>query len=217
MNRRISPEFLDVTPEPQCLANLRDLVRINRWLGGRAILKSLLRPHFRPSDRFSVLDVGAASGDMGGVIHRGWTRARVVSADSKLHHMAAAADPRVVADAFHLPFRDRSFDVVFCSLFLHHFENDRAAALLRDFDRIARRGVLVIDLERHWFARRFVPSSRWLFDWDPITLHDAVRSVEAGFLAPELRALAQRAGLANVRVRRHLPWMRLSVTALREG
>ena len=118
-----------------------------------------------------------------------------------------------MADAFRLPFPDTSFDIVHCSLFLHHFENQAVVGLLNSFGRICRQHVIVTDLERHFLAYHFLPATRWLFRWDPITLHDGPISVAAAFRAGELRALAERAGLRDIDVRTHRPAFRLCLTA----
>ncbi len=211
--RSIQPELLDDAPEPDRGASLGDLTRINRFLGGHFVLRRLLAGYLRPADAFSLLDVGAGSGDMAAAIARAYPNARIVSLDLQTRHLVAAPPPRVAADAFQLPFAPASFDFVFCSLFLHHFSDDRVVALLASFHRLARRAVLVIDLDRQRAAFRFIPATRWLFGWNRITLHDAPVSVRASFRRHELAALARSAGLAHAVVRRHHPWFRLSLAA----
>jgi 2-polyprenyl-3-methyl-5-hydroxy-6-metoxy-1,4-benzoquinol methylase len=211
--RRIGPEMLDRAPVDVARASLRDLARINRYLGGYYVLGRLFDGLAKPGDRFSVLDIGAASGDMGAAIRRRYPGAQVTSLDYKGHHLAEAADPKLVADAFHLPFRPASFDFVFSSLFLHHFTNEQIVELFRSFRCLARRAVLAIDLERGPLAYHFLPGTRWLFGWHDITIHDGRISVAAAMKKQELRALAARAGLEDARVRVHRPWSRLSMVA----
>jgi 2-polyprenyl-3-methyl-5-hydroxy-6-metoxy-1,4-benzoquinol methylase len=209
--RRIEPELLDDTPPDQARRSLRDLVRINTVFGGHAVLKRTLATMLRSNEAFTMLDVGAASGDMGECVRRWYPRAAVTSLDYRMDHLTAAPPPRVVADAFAMPFREAAYDVVHCSLFLHHFENERVVELLGAFGRLARRFVVVTDLERHPLAYYALPLTRWLFRWDPITMHDGPISVAAGFRAQELRALAEAAGATGIRVRTHRPAFRLAL------
>ena len=211
--RNIRRELLDDAEPAEAALNLEDLVRINRFLGGYLVLDALMRNVASRQDSFTVLDVGAASGDMGKAICRKYPKARVTSLDLRANHLEGAPSPKVVADAFRLPFRPRSFDFVFSSLFLHHFQDADVVLLLEQFREAARVAVLGIDLDRGPFGARFIPATRWLFGWHSITLHDAPASVEAAFKREELRALALRAGLQNVCVRVHRPWSRLSLVA----
>jgi SAM-dependent methyltransferase len=211
--RFIVPEMLDHAPPEVARASLRDLARINRYLGGYYVLGQLFGGVVKPADSFSVLDVGAASGDMGAAIRRRYPGALVTSLDYKGEHLAQAADPKVVADAFRLPFRPASFDFVFSSLFLHHFANDQVVELFSSFRGLARRAVLAIDLDRGPLAYHFLPNTRWLFGWHDITISDGQISVAAALKKDELLALAVRAGLSNPRVRVHRPWSRLSLVA----
>jgi len=215
--RFIVPEMLDHAPPDVARASLRDLARINRYLGGYYVLGQLFDGVVKREDSFSVLDIGAASGDMGAAILRRYPRAQVTSLDYKGGHLAQAPDPKVIADAFRLPFRPASFDFVFSSLFLHHFANDQVVDLFRSFRGLARRAVLAIDLDRGPLAYHFLPNTRWLFGWHDITITDGQISVAAALKKDELLALAVRAGLSSARVRVHRPWSRLSLVAPMPG
>lgn len=215
-HRRIEVEVLDAAGDEAARGNLADLVWINRHLGGHAVTLKLLRS-LRPDQRFTFLDVGAASGDHGRVVMRAFPEATVVSADHAVRNLAGAAKPRVAADAFRMPFGANSFDYVFCSLFLHHFPDDQVSELLAGFHWMARKALIVVDLERHELARLFLPATAWLFQWNAITVADGPTSVQAGFRTEELGRLAQAAGLQRARVRRHLPWFRLSLVVEKCG
>jgi len=211
--RLIVPEILDHAPPEEARQSLADLKRINRYFGGFRILGQMVGQFARPGDAFSLLDVGAGGGDSGAALRRLFPRATIVSLDRQLVHIGQAAPPRLVADAFHLPFAAASFDFVFSSLFLHHFTDEQVVELLAGFRRVARRAVLSTDLERGPLAFRFLPATRWLFQWHAITLNDGLISVQAAFKKNELLALAARAGLTEARVAVHRPWARLSLVA----
>ena len=206
-------ELMDTAEPELARGSLRDLVRLNRYFGGHIVLRGMLAGLVRRDEAFSVLDVGAASGDMAAVVHRLYPRANVVCLDRRMLHLEDARTIRVAGDAFHLPFAPRSFDFVFSSLFLHHFRNDGVVELLRGFRTTARRAVLAIDLDRHPLAYYFPPATQWLLQWRDITVHDAKLSVESGFKSHELRELALAAGLSRACVQTHHPWFRLSLVA----
>jgi SAM-dependent methyltransferase len=211
-HRVIRPELLDDADPADARPSLQDLTRINRYLGGYRVLRHLMEAVApAPDEPFSVLDVGAASGDMAREISLSYPKANVTAFDYRLEHLGPAATLKVVGDAFYLPFRPASFDIVFCSLFLHHFTDAQVVELLTAFRALARRAVCAIDLDRGPFSYHFIPATRWLFGWHPITVHDAPASVAAGFKRQELEALAKAAGLREPRVAVHRPWGRLSL------
>jgi SAM-dependent methyltransferase len=209
--RVLRAERLDSADAVEAERNLRDIARINRWFGGHRTLIQLLQRSVRPHDRFSILDVGAASGDMGQCVQKRFRNAKVVSLDRSPIHLKTANMPKVAADAFALPFQDGSFDFVICSSFLHHFSNGEVVELLRAMRRLARRSVIVLDLERHPFGYFFLPLTRWLFRWSKLTVHDGCASVGAAFRRSELESVALALGPARATIHRHLPWFRLSI------
>ncbi len=211
--RVLTPEILDSLSPEEARASLQDLIRINRRWGGHSTLRSLLVDCVKPGEAFSFLDVGAASGDMGSCVRACYPAAQVSSLDYLASHLADCPGARIAGDAFHLPLRARSFDYVFCSLFLHHFTNEQVVALLRSFGEVARRAVLVIDLERNPIPYYFIAWSKFLLGWDPVTVHDGAISVEAAFRRRELEDLARRAGLRNPRARVYRPAFRIGMTA----
>jgi 2-polyprenyl-3-methyl-5-hydroxy-6-metoxy-1,4-benzoquinol methylase len=210
-SRRIEPELLDHAEPEEAKKSLADIVRLNRDFGGHGILKTLLADVVRPSDAFSLLDVGAASGDTAKLIHGLYPHATAVSLDRNATNLALAPAPRLRADAFRLPFGANSFDFVFSSLFLHHFQDSEVVDLLRSFGKIARRAVLISDLERHLISYWFLPATKWMYGWHRLTVHDGVISVRAAFTADELYTLATRAGLHVARVTTHHPAFRISL------
>ena len=97
------------------------------------------------------------------------------------------------------------YDVLVCSLFLHHLAEPEAIELLRRMSAAARHLVLVNDLRRtqwgYWLARfgcRLLTRSH-------IVHTDGPLSVAAAFTAEEALQLASRAGVADAAVSGHWP------------
>ena len=216
--RVIQPELLDHSAPEDAALNLADIIRLNAQFGGHNILRQLLRRALPVSDttheKFTVLDVGAASGDTARGIAEEFPEAFTVSLDLHAFHLRLAPHPKLVADSFQLPFRDNSFDYAFSSLFLHHFTEKQILTLLRESARVARRAVLVSDLERNLFSYLFLPVTKPFFKWHWMTVHDGCISVKAAFQADELAQLLREAGLKNVDVQVHRPAFRLSAIGM---
>jgi hypothetical protein len=92
---------------------------------------------------------------------------------------------------------------VLCSLTLHHFTEDDAVAILRRIHEIARIGYIVNDLRRNPVATCLAKLMARTIITNPIAKFDAPASCERAFTIPELRALAQRAGLEQFEIHRH--------------
>lgn len=211
--RLIQPELLDHLPPEEARPNLVDLTRINRSFGGHSVIRKTLARVVNGNDRFTLLDIGAASGDTAVLIRQLYPGASVTSLDYNSVNLEAAPRPKVIANAFELPLRDGSFDYVLNSLFLHHFTDEQVVQLLRSFYSIARRALLVIDLERHIVPYYFLPATKRLLGWKKITVHDGRISVRAAFRAGELRQLATDAGIANATVEVYRPAFRIALVA----
>lgn len=211
--RIILPELLEDAAAGPTRKNLEELVTINRLLGGHRILLDSMESLEEPSSEFTFLDIGAASGDMGRVLNRRFPRARVFSLDRRMLHLENTPEPRLLGDAFALPFADASVDYSHCSLFLHHFADADVVRLLAEMRRVARKAVVLQDLERNPVPYYFVPLTRPIFRWSRLLLYDGPISVEAAFHAGELRKLAHDAGLQNAVVSVHRPAFRLSLIA----
>jgi SAM-dependent methyltransferase len=209
--RVLRSERLESSAPAAVERNLRDIARINRWFGGHRTLLKLLKELAEPADHFSILDVGAASGDMGKCIVKRYPNANVVSLDRQPIHLKRACPPKVAADAFELPFAEGTFDFVMCSFFLHHFSDSEMIDLLKEMRRVARRALIVLDLERHPFAYCFLPLTRLLFDWSDLSVHDGCIFAEAAFTLQELATLGLILCPSWATTRRHFPWFRLSL------
>ena len=213
--RLIEPEILDHVSPEEARPNLADLIRINRRFGGYSTLRKAVfqATGGRPGGTF--LDVGAASGDSARQIQQFCPGAQVTCLDYNQTNLEKAPAPKLLADVFALPFAPASFDYVLCSLFLHHFTDELVTNILRDLYAIARKAIVVCDLERHPLPYIFLPLTRPLFGWNRITVHDGIRSVRAAFKPEELKSLAASAGILNTAVHSYRPAFRITLTGIK--
>jgi ubiquinone/menaquinone biosynthesis C-methylase UbiE len=217
------------TPEEYegCIVELQ---RVNAWLGdSKALRNTLLKEIARQGlQSFSVLDVGAGSGELLRVAVQ-WARetnrsASLVglelnerSARSILDQSAQFPEiSSVQASGLVLPFPDRSVDYVISSLMLHHFDDEGAVGILREMGRVARRRIFVIDLHRNPVAYFFYTTLGRLILHNRLLREDGALSILKSFKPAELEELGQQAGLGNVTVEKHFP-SRLVLSASTNG
>jgi ubiquinone/menaquinone biosynthesis C-methylase UbiE len=203
--------------EPAKLDNsLRFIRRVNTLLGYTRSTVSHLKQFSRrwnKDETISILDVATGSADIPRAIAR-WASAcgfdvRIVGLD---RHPITADIARtesrtdrsiriVLGDALGLPFESGSFDYVITNMFLHHLDDDAVVLVLREMDRVARRGVIWADLLRHRRAYAWI-SALTVFS-NPMVRHDARVSVAQAFTKAEVLALRDRAELGYTQFFRH--------------
>jgi SAM-dependent methyltransferase len=202
--RRVTArELMDepVDDPGELAANLRDIAFANAHFGG---ITPVVRALHQAGAR-SILDVGCGAGDVAlamvrdaeqrGVI----VRVTCLDASPQMLEIARDATGRhhalefVCADGAALPYPDRAFDAVTCTLALHHFEPGPATALLRELRRVAKKTPIVCDLRRSPLA--FVAAWLWSrTSRNRLTRHDAPLSVLRAYTPDEALLLARLAG-----------------------
>lgn len=214
MKRRRIPEVMDgsgIDSDAHAHA-LRSLNRINRALGmDRRLLGVLTRIG---GANGSILDLGCGGGGLLGFLadQRGLDGGLLFGVDRSAYALNCAARWQrtgihwIAADACKLPLPDKSLDVVTCSLFLHHLDEQQAISVLREAGRVARDAIIVADLVRSrlawvltWIVTRLLSRS-WIFQVD------GPRSVLAAYRPGELADLAKRAGMADATMGRCFPF-----------
>jgi ubiquinone/menaquinone biosynthesis C-methylase UbiE len=209
----------DYTPE-EYDRFLQEIGFINRVLGdNRALNQTLLREIERESlKRFSVLDVGAGSGELlraiAGFARKTNRKSRLFGLELNERSANAITEESkdfaeitaVRADAFRLPFADNSFDYALCSLFTHHFTDENVVRILSEMNRVSRRKIFVIDLHRHRAAYFLYKLFCRAFRISPLVREDGSLSVLRSFTPDELKNLGEKAGLSEVSVERIAPF-----------
>jgi ubiquinone/menaquinone biosynthesis C-methylase UbiE len=208
-------------------ANLRDIRRVNRLLGGTATVLHHLPELLDgiPADQtVSILDLATGSADIPIALTtwavRHGRRLQITASDSSEEILSIAREQidgrseiaLAKYDARAVPLPDKSVDIVLCSLSLHHFPPDEAVRVLREMRRLARVGFILNDLRRSrlgyiaaWLAARVTTHNR-------LTRNDAPLSVRRAYTPEELTALLREAGVPDAAVSTH-PWFRMAAVA----
>lgn len=187
----------------------------------RPIIDKARRENIR---RLSVLDIACGGGDVpvgvAGLARQAGVEIELTLLDrseTALKLATATADQsgiacRCVQADLMDPWNESIFDVVTCSLFLHHVsEPVRVVELLKRMRTISRRMVIISDLRRcrmglltAWVGGRVLSRSG-------IVHHDAPASVRAAWTMPELTGFAKGAEMKDARIERCWPWRMLLI------
>ncbi len=219
--RRRVPEWMDdpALSGAQHREALDALARVNRLsLAGRRVAGEVLAMarsgRVEPGRPVRLLDVACGGGDVLRAVARAAERAGVAvelhgcdRSEAALAHARERLDGRSLelhrVDVLAEPLPGR-FDLVACSLFLHHLDEDDAVRLLAAMG-CAGRVMLVQDLRRSRLSYALAAAGLQVLTRSPVARVDGRRSVRAAFTMREARALCARAGLPDARVRRAWP------------
>ena len=211
MRRRPTVELLDSdsgTPK-EVTDSLLDLRWFNRWFGGLATSRSLIESVSRTTGQkeFSILEVASGEGfvlqTLRTEFENSGTRLDVTLLDRVVSHLPKNGSmPKLASDAFHLPFRDSSFDLVSSSLFAHHLAPQEVSAFATEALRVCRVAVLVHDLVRHPLHLALAYAGTPLYR-SRITRNDAPASVWQSYTVEEMRSCFRKAPASRVEIQCH--------------
>jgi SAM-dependent methyltransferase len=209
-HRKFDPSLIEIMDRPQPISDdlrldLDILERLNRRFGSYHLIRYFLRRWIGPGESVSLLDLCTGSGDIPRCI-ADWSRAqnstiRIHAVDFQPSTLSIARTKSInypeityeVADVLRFT-PARPFDIVICSLALHHFAFPDAVNLLRRIRSFAGRGVVVADLVRSDFGMVGIYILTSLLVRHPMNRFDARLSMRRAFSFDELTAVAVAAG-----------------------
>jgi 2-polyprenyl-3-methyl-5-hydroxy-6-metoxy-1,4-benzoquinol methylase len=204
------PELMD-RPQPVSIElenDLRNLRQLNRYFGSYRLIEHFLRRWIRSGDQLRIVDLATGSGDIPRLIVRhARSIGAVVTIDALDRQRATLEIAQHLSAGYpEISFLERNilefesadpYDLVLCSLVLHHFSEEDAVRVLKRCRELSRKFVLVSDLRRGYLAKVGVYLLTALIFRQPMTRYDATVSAARAFSFSELDQLAKRAGWEN--------------------
>lgn len=204
------PELMD-RPQPvtaELASDLHNLRQLNRHFGSYALIAHFLRRWIQPGAQLHVLDLATGSGDIPRLVV---DYARKVGATVTVDAVDQQSSTLEIARGLSAEYpeidfkqadvlsfgEDGQYDIVLCSLALHHFDETAAVRLLERCQDLSRKFVLVSDLRRGFLATVGVYLLTALIYRDPMTRKDGRTSAARAFSFREFGSLAERAGWRN--------------------
>ncbi|HSC39256.1 MAG TPA: methyltransferase domain-containing protein [Chitinophagaceae bacterium] len=198
----------DDIPFEDIRQNMRELDIINTRLGGHAITLSGFKRLLNGRREVLVCEIGCGGGDNLAAILR-WCRKKNITVqlmgidiNPDCVRVASAALSSwgahlVTSDYKLVNFGSAKPDIIFSSLFCHHFTDEQLTEMLQWMDKNARLGFFINDLHRHFLAYYSIKWITALFSKSYLVKNDAPLSVRRGFVRSEWKALLHRAGIAR--------------------
>ena len=220
MYDRNTPEMIDnPSADPELLRDeLKSIRIINRLFGGYSAVRrgilSLL-DNKRDGAEIRILDLGTGSADLpvylmriGQQMHKRFTITAVDNHPAILRvareRTQSVANLIIIeqANLLELKYPPGAFDIVLCSLTLHHFSSEEVIAILQSMKRLSRIGFVVNDLRRSRIAAWITWLYIHLTTTNVMTVTDSYLSVLRGFTGDEMKRMAEQADIQKFEIRR---------------
>jgi hypothetical protein len=204
----------DDIPAADIRLNMRELDFINTYLGGHKItlkgFQSLLAGLNNPKREIHVCEIGCGGGDNLYVIWK-WceqhkVQVKLTGIDINQDCITVAKEKLqgaqaefIVSDYSRVKFPEKP-DLIFSSLFCHHFVESDLIFMLNWMNQNAATGFFINDLHRHPLAYYSIRLLTRFFSSSYLVKNDAPLSVLRGFSAEEWKKLLEASSVQNFTV-----------------
>ena len=216
--RSDEPEIMDnFEMEGEILRDALDkIAKINQLLGGNQLtlqgVKELIGKVPKTTE-FTILDVGCGNGDMlrtladYGLKHN--FNFRLIGIDANnftINHARKLSENYLnisyrCEDIFSQPFEELKYDIVLCTLTLHHFKDEEIIKLLTVFNTNSRIGIVINDLHRSALAYRLFQGLCFAFRLNTMSKQDGLISILRGFKKEELVRFSKKLKIQNYKIK----------------
>lgn len=204
----------DSIPFADIRQNMKELNTINTYLGGHAItIAGLKKIISKSSDngKLNICEIGCGGGDNLVALHQWCARNNlqvnftgidikpecIEYAKTKCDHLSVEW---IASDYRKINFEHNKPDIIFSSLFCHHFSENEINKMLQWMKVNSVKGFFINDLNRHPLAYYSIKFITKIFSASYLVKHDAPLSVARGFKKTEWTKIFAGAGIMNISV-----------------
>lgn len=191
---------------------LDQIARINQLLGGNKVILLGIKELLKQSHHakiISIADIGCGNGDMLRMLAKFGQKNKLtfqltgidaneftINYAKKLSQEYSNIEYKCV-DIFSEDFKTMKFDIILCTLTLHHFTNEQILKIISIFNNNAETGIIINDLHRSKTAYRLFEIICVVFNLNSMSREDGLISILRGFRKKELVEFSQKLNLKN--------------------
>jgi 2-polyprenyl-3-methyl-5-hydroxy-6-metoxy-1,4-benzoquinol methylase len=216
-NRTDEPEIMDdFAMEGEVLRDALDkIAKINQLLGGNQLtlrgVQELIQKIPKTTE-ITIVDVGCGNGDMLRTLAdygiKNHFNFRLIGIDANnftINHARNLSNnysniSYQCEDVFDKAFSELKYDIVLCTLTLHHFKEDEILQLMSVFDTNSRIGIVINDLQRSALAYRLFQGLCFVFGLNSMSREDGLVSILRGFKKEELVRFSEKLNLIHYKI-----------------
>lgn len=199
----------------ELIGALDQIAAINQLLGGNKLTLHGIKELLKKADvskTIIIADIGCGNGDMLRMLAKYGKKRnlnfKLIGIDAnaftidyaqKLSKDFSNIEYRCM-DIFSEEFSQLKYDIVLCTLTLHHFSTKQIAEVMETLNKNASIGIVVNDLHRSKLAYRLFELIAVIFNLNNMSRNDGLISILKGFKKKELEGLSQKLNLKNYSV-----------------
>jgi 2-polyprenyl-3-methyl-5-hydroxy-6-metoxy-1,4-benzoquinol methylase len=215
--RSCEPEIMDdFAMEGEILREALDkIAKINQLLGGNLLtLRGVqdLIANIPNQTEITIVDVGCGNGDMlrtlsdyGLKNNLNFKLIGIDANDFTINHARKLSKNYLnisfrCEDVFKKNFAELKYDIVLCTLTLHHFKDDEILQLMTVFNTNSRIGIVINDLHRSAVSYRLFRALCFVFRLNHMSREDGLISILRGFKKEELVNFSKKLKFTNYKI-----------------
>ena len=187
---------------------MKELNSINSLLGGHKItLQGINHFYSKKENKFTVCEIGSGGGDNLKAISNKFTKATFIGIDlkescidfEKQQYKELKAE-WIASDYSKVRFTSKP-DIIFSSLFCHHFSNEQLVIMLSWMKQNSQKGFFINDLQRSSLAYYLIKVLTAIFSKSYMVKNDGPISVARSFKKKDWQLLFSKAGINNYSIK----------------